>query len=234
MDQIGLFFKCQSCSDYVLTKNIHCPNDHQVCLECYGNLSHCPTCHQRVAPSTRLPYLLTHDVDPNLNVGEAYDILLPSLLRLAPALHPCASDEMIFTSSNEIESDVNIDLVRNNNPTSMMTTSDVNINNTNQSYQDIGQEAARILRAVNDCGYEETISRLMRLANVSQEDFNSLMNSIPSSPSGSHSVHAPPPGLGNATTTGNGTTMLPQSSQPVSLVIADNSNVSQNQQVDGF
>lgn len=146
MDQIGLFFKCQSCSDYVLTSNIQCPNGHQVCQACSENLSHCPTCRQRVAPSTRIPFLLATNVDPVLKVGDSFDLLLPSLLRIAPSLHPCASDEMIYIGKPP-ESAIS----SMNNDTSMQR---------NNSLADQ-------LLMVNSCEAEETISRLMILASIS-------------------------------------------------------------------
>lgn len=146
MDQIGLFFKCQSCSDYVLTSNIQCPNGHQVCQSCFENLSHCPTCRQRVAPSTRIPFLLATNVDPILKVGDSFDLLLPSLLRIAPSLHPCAPDEMIYIGKQP-------DSIKNsmNNDTSMQ------INNS----------LADQLLMANSCEAEETLSRLMMLASIS-------------------------------------------------------------------
>lgn len=146
MDQIGLFFKCQSCSDYVLTSNIQCPNGHQVCQSCFENLSHCPTCRQRVAPSTRIPFLLATNVDPILKVGDSFDLLLPSLLRIAPSLHPCASDEMIYTGQPP--------------------KSTINSMNNDTSMQRNNSLADQLLMA-NSCEPEETLSRLMMLASVS-------------------------------------------------------------------
>lgn len=155
MDQIALFFKCQPCSEYVLTTNIQCPNGHQVCQSCYENLSHCPTCHQRVAPSTRIPILLTANVSPILNVGDSFDLLLPSLLRVAPALHPCSADEMVYT-----------DLPPNlsNNPM-----------NSDTSMQKNNCLADQLLM-VNSCEVEETLSRLMMLASISPVSNTSVSN----------------------------------------------------------
>lgn len=173
MDQIGLFFKCQSCSDYVLTSNIQCPSGHQVCQGCFLNLSHCPTCHQRVAHSTRIPNLLTTNVDPILNVGDSFDLLLPSLLRVAPALHPCAADEMIY--ANEIPE----------TNTNLMTTESKMQTNNNLADQ---------LLMANNCEVEETLSRLMMLASMSPGPSTTSSNST-------SNVHAPPPGLVTTSTT---------------------------------
>jgi len=171
MDQIGLFFKCQSCSDYVLTSNIQCPSGHQVCQACFENLSHCPTCHQRVAPSTRIPFLLTTNVDPILNVGDSFDLLLPSLLRVAPALHPCTADEMIFTGK----------------PTDLT----INSSDGDSSMQKNNCLADQLLVA-NSCEVDETLSRLMMLASISPGPKSPTPNSV--------SEPAPPPGLVNSST----------------------------------
>lgn len=158
MDQIGLFFKCQSCLDYVLTSNIQCPNGHQVCQICFENLSHCPTCHQRVAPSTRIPLLLTTRVDPLLDVSESFDLLLPSLLRIAPTLHPCTADEMIYTGKQP--GDLNLSDPMNND-TSMQRNNSI---------------ADQLLMA-NNCEVEETLSRLMMLASMSPGPTTTPMSS---------------------------------------------------------
>lgn len=167
MDQIGLFFKCQSCLDYVLTSNIQCPNGHQVCQSCYENLSHCPTCHQRVAPSSRIPFLLTNSVDPILNVSESFDLLLPSLLRIAPAFHPCTADEMIFMGKQP--SDLNLNDLMDND-TSMQRNNSI---------------ANQLLMADN-CEVEETLSRLMMLASMSPAQ--PTTPPTPSSTTGAESV----------------------------------------------
>lgn len=168
MDQIALFFNCQSCSDYVLTNNIQCPNGHQVCQACYENLSHCPTCHQRIAPSTRIPFLLSLNVDPILNANnDAFDSLLPSLLRIAPALHPCGTDEMIYTGK---QPDLTMNSMNN----------DVTIMQQNNNLAD------QLLMA-NSSEVEETLSRLMMLASVSPGP-NILTSSSNNEP-------VPPPGL---------------------------------------
>lgn len=178
MDRIGLFFKCQSCSDYVLTSNIQCPNGHQVCHNCFENLSHCPTCHQRVAPSTRIPFLLTTNVDPILNVGDSFDLLLPSLLRIAPALHPCAADEMIFTGKQQ-----NLNLNSLNNDSSMQKNNNI---------------ADQLLMA-NSGEVEETLSRLMMLASMSPGP-----NTSTPEPNKIESI--PPPGLVGSSTPISSTT----------------------------
>lgn len=150
MDQISLFFKCQSCQQYVLTTNIQCPNGHQVCQACSENLSDCPTCHQRVAPSTRIPFLLTSGVEPILGVSESFDLLLPTLLRLAPALHPCDADEMIFAGQGASDA----------RSTDLLQKNDSGMQRNNSI-------ADQLLMADNSCEVEETLSRLMLLASMS-------------------------------------------------------------------
>lgn len=179
MDQIGLFFKCQSCSDYVLTNNIQCPNGHQVCQACFENLSHCPTCHQRVALSTRIPFLLTTNVDPILNVGDSFDLLLPSLLRIAPALHPCSADEMILTGKPP---DLNLNL----------------LNNDTSSMQQNNCLADQLLMA-NSCEVEETLSRLMMLASISPPGTTTNTATIGSN-NNDNEHPIPPPGLVSSST----------------------------------
>lgn len=171
MEQIRLFFKCQSCSDYKLTRNIQCPSGHQVCHTCFENLSHCPTCQQRVAPSTRIPILLNTNVDPILNVGDSFDLLLPNLLRIAPALHPCVADEMIFTDRS---SDSDLNSIKN----------EVAMQGT--------ESLADQLLIANNCEVEDTLSRLMKLASMSP----SCNSPAPSSTSESNS----PPGLMSSST----------------------------------
>lgn len=171
MDQIGLFFKCQSCSDYVLSSNIQCPSGHQVCQVCFENLSHCPTCHQRIAASTRIPSLLQTIVDPILNVGDSFDLLLPSLLRIAPALHPCSADEMIFSGK--------------------LPDSTINSMNSDTSMQRNNSLADQLLMA-NSCEVEETLSKLMMLASMSPGP-NTSTASLTNEP-------VPPPGLVGSST----------------------------------
>lgn len=169
MDQIALYFKCQSCLDYVLTSNIQCPNGHQVCHNCYENLSHCPTCQQRVATSTRIPVLLTNNVDPILNVGDSFDLLLPGLLRIAPALHPCSSNEMLYTGTQD---NISID------------------NNSNEALcMQLNNNMADQLIMANSHEIEETLSRLMMLATMSPGP-NNTVTKVNKEP-------GPPPGLLN-------------------------------------
>lgn len=198
MDQIALFFKCQSCSDYVLTGNIQCPSGHQVCQACFENLSHCPTCNQRVAPSTRIPILLTANVDPILNVGDSFDLLLPSLLRIAPVLSPCGEDEMIFAGKTS-----------NSSHACMMNS--MLLDNDSNSMQQNNSLADQLLMA-NNCEVEETLSRLMMLASMSpgpsqsvnQNNNNSNNNTNPNST-------IPPPGLVSSSSSSNHISGLSQS-----------------------
>uniref|UniRef100_A0A6G1SQ14 CCR4-NOT transcription complex subunit 11 n=1 Tax=Aceria tosichella TaxID=561515 RepID=A0A6G1SQ14_9ACAR len=102
MDQVTLFFKCYGCSEYALTNNFQCPDGHQICRSCFETLSRCPQCHKQVARSTKLPYLICHD-EPILDPANSFDMLVPSLMRLAPALHPCTEEEMVYLDGNEDE-----------------------------------------------------------------------------------------------------------------------------------
>lgn len=167
MDQLALFFKCQSCLDYVLTNNIQCPNGHQICHNCYENLSHCPTCQQRIAPSTRIPVLLSTNLDPILNVGESFDLLLPNLLRIAPALHPCSANEMIYMG--------NQDVIPMNSVSNEANCMQLNNNMADQ------------LIMANSHEIEETLSRLIMLASMSSGPLNSTVKTNKES--------GPPPGL---------------------------------------
>lgn len=99
MDQVTLFFKCYGCSEYVLTNSYQCTNGHYICRACYESLSDCPQCHRPLKPSTRHPNLIREN-EPVLDINNSFDALLPSLLRIAPALHPCSADEMIFFETN--------------------------------------------------------------------------------------------------------------------------------------
>lgn len=80
-------------------------------------------------------------LDPILGVSETFDLLLPSLLRLAPALHPCNEDE-VFYSGKQQRPDDNLNL------------------NGSDSLAD------QLLMA-NSNEVEETLSRLMLLASMS-------------------------------------------------------------------
>lgn len=191
MDQIALFFKCQSCSDYALTGNIQCPNGHQVCQACFENLSHCPTCNQRVAPSTRIPFLLTANVDPILNVGDSFDLLLPSLLRIAPVLSPCGEDEMIFVGKTA------------NNPNSCLMNSML-LDDESNSMQQNNTLTDQLMMA-NNCEVEETLSRLMMLASMSPGP-SQPVNQTNIATSKSNNVSnpnstIPPPGLVSSSST---------------------------------
>lgn len=95
MDQVTLFFKCYGCSDYVLTDNFQCSDGHYICQSCFESLSNCPQCHKQLASSSRLPNLVLQD-KPVRDVNNSFDELLPTLMRLAPPLHPCGPDEMVY------------------------------------------------------------------------------------------------------------------------------------------
>lgn len=99
MDQVTLFFKCNGCSEYVLTNSYQCTSGHYICRACYESLSDCPQCHRPLKPSSRSPNLIREN-EPVLDINNSFDALLPSLLRIAPALHPCSADEMIFFDTN--------------------------------------------------------------------------------------------------------------------------------------
>lgn len=99
MDQVTLLFKCYGCSDYVLTNNYQCSNGHYICKSCFESLSNCPQCHKPFNSSPRPPYLIRDD-EPILDVNNSFDTLLPNLMRLAPALHPCTADEMVYFDTN--------------------------------------------------------------------------------------------------------------------------------------
>lgn len=95
MDQVTLLLKCYGCSEYVLTDNYQCSNGHYICKVCFESLSNCPKCHKPLNSSNRLPYLICGD-DTSVDINNSFDTLLPSLLRLAPTLHPCTADEMVY------------------------------------------------------------------------------------------------------------------------------------------
>lgn len=100
MDQVTLLLKCYGCSEYVLTNNYQCSNGHYICRVCFESLSNCPKCHKPLNLSTRLPYLPCGDDPSSVDINNSFDALLPSLLRLAPALHPCTADEMVYFDVN--------------------------------------------------------------------------------------------------------------------------------------
>lgn len=106
MDQVTLFFKCYGCSDYVLTNNYQCSDGHYICKACYESLSNCPRCHKQLGSSSRLPDLILQD-KPIRDANNSFDELLPSLMRLAPPLHPCGSDELVyFDNIDDITKDI--------------------------------------------------------------------------------------------------------------------------------
>lgn len=47
-----------------------------------------------------MPYLICQD-EGALDTNNAFDMVLPSLIRLAPALHPCTEEEMIYFDINK-------------------------------------------------------------------------------------------------------------------------------------
>lgn len=95
MDQVTLLLKCYGCSDYVLTNNYQCSTGHYICQACFESLSNCPQCHKPLSLSSRQPYVIRQD-EPILDAGNSFDTLLPNLLRLAPPLHPCSAEEMVY------------------------------------------------------------------------------------------------------------------------------------------
>lgn len=100
MDQVTLLLKCYGCSEYVLTNNYQCSNGHYMCRVCFESLSNCPKCHKPLNLSARLPYLISGDDPSSVDINNSFDTLLPGLLRLAPALHPCTADEMVYFDVN--------------------------------------------------------------------------------------------------------------------------------------
>lgn len=104
MDRVAFFFKCYSCLDYVLTHNNQCSNGHLICKFCFENLSNCPKCYRKINPLAmfnHIPNMIDQNSfnwDPN----NTFDALLPSPLRLAPALHPCSPDELIILSQSVV------------------------------------------------------------------------------------------------------------------------------------
>lgn len=110
MDRVTLFFKCYGCSEYVLTNNYQCSDGHQICRSCFENFSSCPQCHKSLIRSSRLPQLIVPN-QPLLDVDNTFDTLLPGLIRLAPALHPCTAEEMVYLEANNDDSTVQTDLV---------------------------------------------------------------------------------------------------------------------------
>lgn len=99
MDLVTLFFKCYGCSEYVLTNNYKCSNGHYICRLCFESLSNCPQCHRPLNLSSRLPQLISSN-EPVTDINSSFDTLLPNLLRLAPAIHPCSADEMVYIDGN--------------------------------------------------------------------------------------------------------------------------------------
>lgn len=95
MDQVTLFFKCYGCSEYVLTNNFQCSNGHQICRSCHETLNSCPQCHKSFIKTPKLPYLICQD-EAIFDTSNSFDMILPSLMRLAPALHPCTEEEMVY------------------------------------------------------------------------------------------------------------------------------------------
>lgn len=100
MDQVTLHFKCYGCSEYVLTNNYQCSGGHHICQSCFENLSNCPQCHRAFISSPKPPNQIRED-EPILDINNSFDTLLPNLLRLAPALHPCSAEEMVYSQENE-------------------------------------------------------------------------------------------------------------------------------------
>ena len=110
MDQVTFFFRCYGCSEYVFTNNYQCPDGHQICHLCFEAMSSCPQCHQSpLIRSNRTPNLLRHE-EPIVDINNSFDTLLPSLMRLAPVLHPCTSEEMVFFDEEEEEEEEEDDI----------------------------------------------------------------------------------------------------------------------------
>lgn len=99
MDQVTLLLKCYGCSEYVITNNYQCSNGHYICRLCFESLSNCPQCHKPFEISYKLPNQIREN-EPIFDPNNSFDTLLPSLMRLAPALHPCTADEMVYFDAN--------------------------------------------------------------------------------------------------------------------------------------
>lgn len=98
MDQVTVFFRCYGCSEYVLTNNNQCSNGHHICKSCFESLSNCPKCHRPISSFSRIDHIpnLIRDNNFNADPNNTFDTLLPSLMRVAPGLHPCSADELIL------------------------------------------------------------------------------------------------------------------------------------------
>lgn len=135
MDQVTLFFRCYGCSDYVFTNNYQCPDGHQICHSCFEAMSSCPQCHKSpLIRSNRIPHLLRHE-EPIVDVDNSFDTLLPSLMRLAPAFHPCTEEEMVYFEEVE-ENDVEQDEDDNHEESSEEAEDDNKLNSNDETVQD--------------------------------------------------------------------------------------------------
>lgn len=148
MDQVTLFFNCYGCSDYVLTSNYQCSNGHYICRACFENLSNCPQCHRPLNLSTRLPYLIRHD-EPAPDTSNSFDTLLPNLMRLAPSLHPCTADEMVYfdtpQAQEEEDEEEEVDEEREREEKLEVTTKDINLDETQSEPKNSENEEAKLL-----------------------------------------------------------------------------------------
>lgn len=100
MDQVTLLFKCYGCSEYAITNNYQCSNGHYICRSCFESLSNCPQCHKPLEISYKLPNQISEN-EPIFDANNSFDTLLPSLMRLAPALHPCSANEMVYWNEDD-------------------------------------------------------------------------------------------------------------------------------------
>lgn len=98
MDQVAIFFKCDGCSKYVLTDGARCMGGHLICGICMKSLTNCPICRKRINTNPKINHIpnLIATNEPITDPFGTFDSLLPNLMSVAPALHPCSQDELIL------------------------------------------------------------------------------------------------------------------------------------------
>lgn len=156
MDQVTLFFKCYGCSEYVLTNNFQCSGGHQICRSCHETLSSCPQCHKPFTRTPRIPYLICQD-EAALDDNNSFDMVLPSLMRLAPALHPCTEEEMIYLDVNKRDeattvqtTDLMVFFDNNESSNQDQTSSQLDLNNVFETSTTTHETQKSLLKDLSD------------------------------------------------------------------------------------
>lgn len=179
MEQVDVFFKCYSCLRYVLTNGTQCLEGHLICDVCINNLSDCPVCRKKFVQFMKIDHIskLIDKEAPIIDPDGTFDTLIPNLMRLAPAFHPCSKDELIMMGLAMPRSDsLLIKSSQTNDETKQQTSTSICKNATETTViKDTTTTTATTSTNPNSITSEATTTNTTTTATTSIDEARSLM-----------------------------------------------------------